>query len=55
MILVGDTFHNAVDGVLIAAAFLTDVRLGIITTIAITAHEIPQEVGNFLVLLNSGF
>ena len=55
MILVGDTFHNAVDGVLIAAAFLTDVRLGIVTTIAITAHEIPQEVGNFLVLLNSGF
>ena len=44
-----------VDGVLIAAAFLTDIRLGIITTIAITAHEIPQEVGNFLILLNSGF
>ncbi|MDC1311803.1 ZIP family metal transporter [Burkholderiales bacterium] len=55
MILVGDTFHNSVDGVLIAAAFLTDIRLGIITTIAITAHEIPQEVGNFLILLNSGF
>jgi len=55
MILIGDTFHNFVDGILIAAAFLTDVRLGIITTIAITAHEIPQEVGNFLVLLNSGF
>ena len=55
MILVGDTFHNLVDGVLIAAAFLTDIRLGIITTIAITAHEIPQEVGNFLILLNSGF
>ncbi|HBZ17936.1 MAG TPA: ZIP zinc transporter [Betaproteobacteria bacterium] len=55
MILVGDTFHNLVDGVLIAAAYLTDVRLGIITTIAITAHEIPQEVGDFLILLNSGF
>ena len=40
---------------LIAAAYLTDVRLGIITTIAITAHEIPQEVGDFLILLNSGF
>lgn len=55
MILVGDTFHNFVDGILIAAAFLTDIRLGIITTIAITAHEIPQEVGNFLILLHSGF
>jgi len=55
MILVGDTMHNLVDGVLIAAAFMTDVRLGIITTIAITAHEIPQEVGDFLILLHSGF
>ena len=55
MILVGDTMHNLVDGVLIAAAFMTVVRLGIITTIAITAHEIPQEVGDFLILLHSGF
>jgi len=55
MILVGDTMHNLVDGILIAAAFMTDVRLGIITTIAITAHEIPQEVGDFLILLHSGF
>lgn len=55
MILVGDTFHNFVDGVLIAAAFMEDPRLGLITAVAIIAHEIPQEVGDFLVLLNSGF
>ncbi len=55
MILVGDTFHNFVDGILIAAAFLTDVRLGLVTAMAIIAHEIPQEVGDFLILLNSGY
>lgn len=55
MILVGDTFHNFVDGILIAAAFLADVQLGIITAVAIIAHEIPQEVGDFLILLHSGF
>ncbi|MGD2139078.1 MAG: ZIP family metal transporter [Burkholderiales bacterium] len=55
MILVGDTFHNFVDGVLIAAAFMTDIQLGIITTVAIIAHEIPQEVGDFVILLHSGF
>ncbi|MDH5481148.1 MAG: ZIP family metal transporter, partial [Nitrosomonas sp.] len=43
MIILGDTFHNFVDGILIAAAFLVDVQLGIITSIAIIAHEIPQE------------
>ena len=52
--LVGDALHNVLDGVLIAAAFLTDVHLGIVTALAIMAHEIPQEVGNFAVLLNSG-
>ena len=55
MILVGDTFHNFVDGVLIAAAFLTDVHLGIVTAIAVAAHEIPQEVGDFAILLHGGF
>jgi zinc and cadmium transporter len=54
LVLVGDALHNVLDGVLIAAAFLTDVHLGIVTTVAIMAHEIPQEVGNFAVLLNSG-
>jgi len=54
MILVGDTMHNVLDGVLIAAAFLIDVRLGVLTGLAVLAHEIPSEVGNFAVLLNSG-
>jgi zinc and cadmium transporter len=55
MILVGDTFHNFVDGVLIAAAFIEDPRLGMVTALAIVAHEIPQEVGDFLILLHSGY
>jgi len=54
MILAGDAIHNALDGVLIAAAFLTDIRLGIVTSVAVIAHEIPQEVGDFAILLNSG-
>jgi zinc and cadmium transporter len=53
--MIGDGFHNFIDGVLIAAAFLTDVHLGIVTAFAIMAHEIPQEVGNFAVLLHAGF
>lgn len=55
MILVGDTFHNFVDGILIAAAFMEDTRLGVVTALAIIAHEIPQEVGDFLILLHSGY
>ncbi len=55
LILLGDGLHNFVDGILIAAAFLTDVHLGIVTALAVAAHEIPQEVGDFAVLLYSGF
>ena len=55
MIMIGDTIHNFVDGVLIAAAFLADHQLGIVTAIAIVAHEIPQEVGDFVILLHSGY
>jgi zinc and cadmium transporter len=55
MILVGDGLHNFTDGILIAAAFLANPNLGIITGLAIIAHEIPQEIGDFIVLLNAGF
>jgi zinc and cadmium transporter len=55
MIMIGDTFHNFVDGVLIAAAFLASHELGVVTAIAIIAHEVPQEVGDFLILLHSGY
>ncbi|AKH37503.1 MULTISPECIES: ZIP family metal transporter [Nitrosomonas] len=55
MITLGDTFHNFVDGILIAAAFMVDVQLGIVTAIAIFAHEVPQEAGDFIILLNSGY
>jgi len=55
MILIGDGLHNFLDGILIAAAFLTDIHLGIVTSLAVAAHEIPQEVGDFAVLLHGGF
>jgi len=55
MILIGDGMHNFTDGILIAAAFLADPKLGIVTGLAIIAHEIPQEIGDFIVLLNAGF
>ena len=55
LIIVGDTVHNFVDGVLIAAAFLQSTELGVVTAVAIIAHEIPQEVGDFLILLHSGY
>ncbi len=55
MLIIGDTFHNFVDGIIIAAAFMVDINLGIVTALAIIAHEIPQEVGDFLILLHSGY
>ena len=54
-VLLGDSIHNFCDGIIIAAAFLTDPTLGVVTALAIIAHEIPQEVGDFIVLLNAGF
>ncbi|MGC4029930.1 MAG: ZIP family metal transporter [Steroidobacteraceae bacterium] len=54
LVIVGDTVHNMLDGVLIAAAFLIDSHLGVMTGIAVLAHEVPSEVGNFAVLLHGG-
>jgi zinc and cadmium transporter len=54
-VILGDSIHNFCDGIIIAAAFLADTRLGIVTSLAIIAHEIPQEVGDYIVLLNAGF
>jgi zinc and cadmium transporter len=55
LIILGDSIHNFVDGILIAAAFLTDAKLGIVTSLAVAAHEIPQEVGDFAILLHNGY
>jgi len=55
MVLIGDSLHNATDGVVIAAAFLADFKLGVVTSLAIIAHEVPQEVSDFFVLLHSGY
>jgi zinc and cadmium transporter len=54
LVLVGDSLHNALDGVLIAAAFLTNVPLGLVTTFAVAAHEIPHRVGDFAILVQAG-
>ena len=54
LIIVGDSFHNFVDGVLIASAFVTDPVLGVAASVALIAHEVPQEVGDFMVLLDCG-
>ncbi|WP_374318389.1 ZIP family metal transporter [Aquabacterium sp.] len=54
-VLVGDSIHNFCDGVLIAASFLADPQVGLVTSLAIIAHEIPQEVGDYIVLINAGF
>ncbi len=54
LILIGDAVHNAIDGVIIALAFIADFKLGILTTISVALHEIPQEVGDFSVLIHNG-
>ncbi|GAC1451360.1 MAG: ZIP family metal transporter [Steroidobacteraceae bacterium] len=54
LVLVGDSIHNALDGVLIASAFLTDVSLGLLTTFAVAAHEVPHRVGDFAILVHAG-
>jgi zinc and cadmium transporter len=55
LILAGDSLHNVLDGVLVAAAFMTNPHLGLVTAIAVFAHEIPQEVGDLAILLHGGF
>ncbi len=54
LLIIGDTVHNILDGVAIAAAFMVSIPTGIVTTLAVAAHEIPQEVGEFGALLNKG-
>jgi zinc and cadmium transporter len=55
MILLGDAVHNFVDGAVIAASFVVSIPLGIVSSLAVIAHEIPQEVADFAVLLQSGY
>ena len=54
LIIIGDTTHNFVDGIVIAATFLVDIQLGIVTTLAVAAHEIPQEIADFGLMLHKG-
>lgn len=54
MILFGDAFHNAIDGIVIAASFLTSMELGLFVTLSVVMHEIPQELGDFGILIKSG-
>lgn len=55
MIIIGDAFHNAIDGVVIAASFLTSIELGIFVTFSVLLHEIPQELADFGILIKSGY
>lgn len=55
MILIGDAFHNAADGLVIAASFLVSIPIGVAAAISVIAHEIPQEVGDFAILLHDGY
>jgi zinc and cadmium transporter len=54
-VLIGDAFHNFVDGAVVAAAVMTSIPLGVSTALAVAAHEIPQEVGDFAILLHAGY
>lgn len=54
LIIIGDSVHNFIDGVVIAATFLVNIPLGVVTTFAVIAHEIPQEIGDFGILLYKG-
>ena len=54
LLIIGDTVHNLLDGIAIAAAFMVSIPTGIVTTLAVAAHEIPQEIGEFGALLNKG-
>lgn len=55
MNLIGDSIHNVIDGLIIAASFIVNPALGISTTLAVALHEIPQEIGDFGVLLHAGY
>lgn len=55
LILIGDAIHNVTDGIAIAAAFLTDVKVGIVTTLTVIVHELPQEVGDYSILISNGW
>jgi zinc and cadmium transporter len=55
LVLISDTLHNFIDGLVIAGAFLVNVQLGMVTTLAIAFHEVPQEIGDFGILVYSGF
>ncbi len=55
LVVLGDTLHNLLDGIVIALAFVADPTVGIVTTLAVAAHEIPQEIGDFAILLNAGW
>ncbi|MBS3089151.1 ZIP family metal transporter [Candidatus Pacearchaeota archaeon] len=55
MVLIGDAFHNFIDGIIIAASYILSIETGIATTLAVMFHEIPHELGNFSILLHGGF
>ncbi|MBI2049434.1 ZIP family metal transporter [Candidatus Roizmanbacteria bacterium] len=54
LIIIGDTVHNFIDGIVIAATFMINIQLGIITALAVFAHEVPQEIGDFGLMLHKG-